>query len=52
MGAWWWGYQGGNAVDELQRCEVQLICLGTTLVTGGLAALFGTAVHQFASLFA
>jgi hypothetical protein len=26
---------------------VQLICLGTTLVTGGLAALFGTAVHQF-----
>ena len=35
------GTRGGNAVDELQRCEVQLICLGTTLVTGGLAALFG-----------
>ena len=51
VGAWRW-HQRGDAVDQFQRCEVQLICLGTTLVTGGLAALFGTAVHQFASLFA
>ena len=50
VGAWRW-HQRGDAVDQFQRCEVQLICLGTTLVTGGLAALFGTAVHQFASLF-
>lgn len=48
VGAWRW-HQRGDAVDQFQRCEVQLICLGTTLVTGGLAALFGTAVHQFAS---
>jgi hypothetical protein len=30
----------------------QLICLGTALVAGGLAALLGTAVHQRSALFA
>ena len=33
VGAWRW-HQRGDAVDQFQRCEVQLICLGTTLVTG------------------
>ena len=42
----------GEAVDQLQRCEVQLINLGTALVAGGFAALLAAAVHQFASLFA
>ena len=41
------GDQRGNAVDQLQRCEVQLINLGTALVTGGFAALLAAAVHQF-----
>ena len=45
-------HQGRNAGYQLQRREVQLVCLSATLVTGGLAALFGSAVHQFASLFA
>jgi oxygen-independent coproporphyrinogen-3 oxidase len=51
VGARWW-HQGGNAVDQLQRCEVQFVHLGATLVTGGLAALFGAAVHQGCALFA
>ncbi len=37
----WRGNQRGNAVDQLQRCEVQLICLGTTLVTGAALQICG-----------
>jgi hypothetical protein len=48
----WRGHQRGDAVDQFQRCKGQLIGLGTALVAGRLAALFGTAVHQFACLFA
>ena len=47
----WW-HKGGNAIDQLQRCEVQLIHLGTTLVSSGLAVLLGAAVHQSGALFA
>lgn len=36
----WRGYQGGNAVDEFQRCEVQLVCLGTASVSVEVAAGF------------
>jgi hypothetical protein len=35
VGAWRW-HQRGDAVDQLQRCEVQLINLGTALVAGGV----------------
>ena len=41
----WW-HQGGNAVDQVQWRERDLVCLGTTLVTGEFAVLLGTAVHQ------
>lgn len=37
------GHQRGNAVNQLQRCEGQLVCLGTTLVASGLAARLGAA---------
>jgi len=47
--AWRW-HQCGNAVDQLQQCEVQFVYLRTWLVTGGRAALLGTAVHQSSPL--
>jgi len=50
MRARWW-HQGRNAVDQLQRCKVKFVHLGTTLVTGGFAVLFGEAVHQGCTLF-
>ena len=40
VGAWRW-HQRGDAVDQFQRCEVQLICLGTTLVTGAALQICG-----------
>ena len=45
-------YQGGNALYQFQRGEVQFVDLGATLVVGGLALLFGTAVDQGSALFA
>jgi len=51
MGAWR-GYQRGNALDQLKWGECELVHLGTALVTGGLAVLFGAAVHQIFALFA
>ena len=49
----WRGYQGGNAVDEFQRCEVQLVCLGTASVSvevaAGFAVLLAAAVDQLAA---
>ena len=37
------GHQRGDAVYQIQRCEGQLVCLGATLVAGGLAARLGAA---------
>ena len=51
MGALW-RHQSGDAVDQLQRFEVQLVQPGASFVTGGLAVLFGAAVHQLATRFA
>lgn len=48
----WWRHQGRDAPYQLQRREVQLVCLGAALVTRRLAVLFGAAVHQGGTLFA
>ena len=50
VGARRW-HQGGNSLDQLPRCEVQLIHPDAALVAGRLAVLFGAAVHQLASSF-
>jgi hypothetical protein len=50
MRARWW-HQGRNAVDQLQRCKVKFVHLGTTLVTGGFALLISASVHQGCTLF-
>jgi hypothetical protein len=47
-----WGHQRCDAINQLQRREGQLVCLGSALVTARLAALFGAAVHQGSALFA
>jgi hypothetical protein len=38
VGTRWW-HQGRNTIDQLQRCEVQLVHPGTSLVTTWLAVL-------------
>ena len=47
--------QGGDTLDQLQRCEVQLVCFCAArvsmLVRARLAALLGAAVHQSAARF-
>ena len=52
----WWRHQGGHAVDELQRREMQFVGLVaapvSVVVAAGFAALFGAAVHQFTTRFA
>ena len=48
VGAWRW-HQRGDAVDQFQRCEVQLICLAPRLSLVGSLRCLATAVHQFAS---
>ena len=45
-------HQGGNTGYQLQRREMQIVSPGPALVTAGLAALLGAAVHQGRALFA
>ena len=60
VGARRW-HQGGNAVDQLQWCEGELVCpdssvidatLVSALITARLAVLLGAAVHQVLTYFA
>ena len=50
----WW-HQLGNAINQLQRRECELIDLGTAFVVevaAGIAVLLGAAVNQLAARFA
>jgi hypothetical protein len=48
----WWGYQGRDAMNQLQWREHQFIYFTAPLVIRRLTVLFGAAVHQVGAVFA